>query len=458
MIRRMLFGRWAIAMMVILFWELNPKQMHAATAYIQHNLVSDIPLLADFTDPNLVNPWGISFTAASPFWICDQGTGLSTVYTASATVQAGTVSTTVVTVPATNAKATGGRCTGQVANTNTAAFAVNGTAVTFIFATEDGSISARVGAVGIIKVDNSAAGAVYKGLALFNSANANYLYAANFNSGKIDVFDGTYSPVTLSGSFTDPAIPAGFAPFNIQNLGGKLFVTYAKQDAAKQNDVAGPGNGYVSVIDTNGNLLPAGHLIANGPLNSPWGVQIAPSTFGDFKGALLVGNFRDGTINAFDPNAGTFLGNLKYPSGKPSRREAFHFRSHDNPYVSEEALRDISKDMSFLSYRQEILAEDTEEAPGALWTRTRIEDARVHQVPQLARVAVGVDPPGGAGECGIVVAGIAQCSCKGKPERHAFVLQDRSLRDVPDRWAKECHGSQGSLGAPRWQDTADRET
>jgi terminase large subunit-like protein len=123
--------------------------------------------------------------------------------------------------------------------------------------------------------------------------------------------------------------------------------------------------------------------------------------------------------------------------GKASRWEAFHFRSQDNPHISEEALREITKDMSNLSYRQEILAEDIDEAPGALWTRALIENARVYEVPQLARVGVGVDPPGGASECGIVVAGVAQCSCKGTPEQHGFVLQDRSLRDAPDKWAKE---------------------
>jgi uncharacterized protein (TIGR03118 family) len=306
---------WMFFLTAIVFLALAPLHSYAATAYVQHNLVSDIPLLADFTDPNLVNPWGISFSATSPFWLCDAGTGLSTVYTASATVTPGTVSATVVTVPATTTKLTGGRCTGQVDNSGPAFAPAPGVTAGFIFATLDGSISARNGSVGVIKVDNSASGAVYTGLALYNSATVNYLYAANFNSGKIDVFDSNYAPATLSGSFADPTVPAGFAPFNIQNLGGSLYVTYAKQDAAKQIDVPGPGNGYVAVFDTNGNLVK--HLVSGGPLNSPWGVQIAPSTFGDFKGALLVGNFRDGTINAFDASTGAFLGTLSDPTGKP---------------------------------------------------------------------------------------------------------------------------------------------
>src|SRR4051812_29455495 len=140
----------------VLLLALAPR-MNAATVYVQHNLVSDIPLLADFTDPNLVNPWGITFSATSPFWLCDEGTGLSTVYTASATVQPGTVSTTVVTVPATTAKQTGGRCTGTVTSPNAALFApAPGVNAGFVFATEDGSISARNGNVATVKVDNSA--------------------------------------------------------------------------------------------------------------------------------------------------------------------------------------------------------------------------------------------------------------------------------------------------------------
>src|SRR5205807_3695212 len=136
------------------------------------------------------------------------------------------------------------------------------------------------------------------------------LYAANFHTGAIDVFDANFKPVTLpAGSFADPAVPAGFAPFNIQNLGGRLFVTYARQDAAKVFDVAGAGNGYVAVFDTSGKLLQ--HLISGGPLNSPWGIQIAPATFGKFPLAVLVGNFGDGMINAFDPITGALLGTLQ---------------------------------------------------------------------------------------------------------------------------------------------------
>jgi uncharacterized protein (TIGR03118 family) len=185
----------------------------------------------------------------------------------------------------------------------------NGNPASFIFATEDGTISAwNGGTVTQVMVDNSKAGAVYKGLALNPSATAPMLYAANFNSGKIDVFNGTYSPLTVPGGFTDANIPAGFAPFNIRPVNGKLYVMYAKQDANKFLDIAGPGNGYVDTFDFNGNLL--ARLVSGAPLNSPWGVAQAPAGWGAFGGAILVGNFGDGTINAFDPTSGRHRRNL----------------------------------------------------------------------------------------------------------------------------------------------------
>ncbi|HEX9597566.1 MAG TPA: TIGR03118 family protein, partial [Anaerolineales bacterium] len=277
-----------------------------SAGYIQRNLVSDIPLLADYTDPNMVNPWGI---ALAPFWICNNRTG-----TFNVNGPDGAPSTTMTTVPAAPGRTGTGRCTGAVRNNNNAAFQVSpGVNGQWILDTEDGLITVRQGATSVIKVDNSASGAVYKGIALRNSPD--YIYAANFNSGKIDVYDGNWTAATLPGTFTDPQVPADFAPFNIQNLGGKLYVAYAKQDSAKRDDVAGPGNGYVAVFDTNGNLLQ--HLISNGPLNSPWGLAIAPANWGEFSNALLVGNFRDGLINAFDATTGQFLGTMTDPSGRP---------------------------------------------------------------------------------------------------------------------------------------------
>ena len=280
-----------------------------ANIYIQHNLVSDIAGMADFTDPHLVNPWGISESTGSPLWISNQGSATSTIYNGS-----GVASTTVVTIPngATRQSLVGP--TGQVQNSSTGFLLSNGKAASFIFATQDGTISAwNGGAASTVMVDNSPTGAVYTGIAI-NAAGPT-LYAANFNSGKIDVFDTNFHATAAAGGFTDANLPSGYAPYNIWNLGGKLYVTYAVQNASKNAPVGAAGNGIVDVFDTNGNLLQ--RLVSNGPLNAPWGVAIAPPTFGAFGGALLVGNFADGTINAFNLTTGSSLGALQGQSGSP---------------------------------------------------------------------------------------------------------------------------------------------
>ena len=279
-----------------------------ANAYIQHNLVSDVAGLADVTDPNLVNPWGLSETASSPFWVSDHDTGKSTLYNGS-----GAITALVVTIPPGSGTHGLGTPTGQVTGNgvNWILPAPNNKVASFIFATEDGTIAAWNGSVvantAVTVVDNSGAGAVYKGLASANTPTP-LLYAPNFNSGKVDVFDGSFNPTTVSGGFTDPNLPAGFAPFNIANLGGKLYVTYAKQDVLKKEDVPGAGNGFVDVFDLNGNLLQ--RLVSNGALNSPWGVAIAPAGWGIFGGDVLVGNFGDGKINGFDPTTGNLVGTM----------------------------------------------------------------------------------------------------------------------------------------------------
>jgi uncharacterized protein (TIGR03118 family) len=280
----------------------------AANSYVQHNLVADQTGVADVTDPHLVNPWGISESAASPFWISDNHTGLTTLYNGS-----GAITPLVVTVAA-PAGTSVSAPTGQVFNNTTVFLLANGKPASFIFVTEDGTLSAwNGGATTTIEADNSGKGAVYKGLALGANASGPLLYAANFNAGTVDVFDGKFAAATVTGGFKDAAIPAGFAPFNIANLGGKLYVSYAKQDSDKHDDVAGAGNGFVDVFDMDGTLQK--HLISNGALNSPWGMTIAPATFGAFGGALLVGNFGDGWINAFDASAGTALGSLEDTHG-----------------------------------------------------------------------------------------------------------------------------------------------
>jgi len=288
----------------------------AVAGYNQINLVTDDQ--ANLTgsgyapaakvDPNLVNPWGISQSSTSPFWVSDNGTGLSTLYNSSGTPQA-----LVVTVP-------GGNPTGQVFNGGSNFQVGPGQPARFIFATEAGIISGwNPGANptnAIKEVDNSASGAIYKGLAIDDPTAGTKLYAADFGNGKIDAFDGSFQPVSLSGSFTDPNLPAGYAPFNIQNLGGELFVAYAMKDPMNPVDEkAGSGLGIIDIFDTEGNL--SSRLVTGGELNAPWGLALAPADFGEFSNDLLVGNFGDGKINAFDPLNGKFLGTLSDVKGSP---------------------------------------------------------------------------------------------------------------------------------------------
>jgi uncharacterized protein (TIGR03118 family) len=278
--------------------------------FVQQNLVTSNQAVltglgygaAAHVDTSLVNPWGISHSATSPFWVSNNGTNLSTLYNTTGVKQG-----LVVTIP--------GPPTGQVNNIGGANdFKVGGVKSNFIFATEDGTIAARASGTTATTM-HTTPGAVYKGLAIGNNGSGVFLYAANFNSGKVDVFDNNFNPVSLSGSFNDAALPAGYAPFNVQTLNGKLYVTYALQDALKKDDVAGPGNGFVSVFDLNGNFL--ARVASGGTLNSPWGLDIAPAGFGSFANDLLVGNFGDGTINVFDPITNAFLGQLANAAGIP---------------------------------------------------------------------------------------------------------------------------------------------
>ncbi|MGB8769705.1 MAG: TIGR03118 family protein [Candidatus Korobacteraceae bacterium] len=271
-------------------------------------LTSDIVNISVNTDPNLVNPWGMSASSSSPWWVSDNGTGLSTLYNA-----AGTPQGLVVTIPSANGTDTG-TPTGQVFN-GTSDFKILGTPAHFLFATEDGTISGWYAGTSAQIVVNNSPGAVYKGLALASAKGANYLYATNFRNNSVDVFDGAFAPHSFgSDAFVDSSIPSGFAPFGIANIGnGKLAVTFAKQDAAKHDDVAGPGNGYVDIFDTSGNLLM--RLPHNYYLNSPWAVVVAPATgFGQFSGKILVGQFGSGAIAAFDATTGSFLSLLFDPN------------------------------------------------------------------------------------------------------------------------------------------------
>jgi uncharacterized protein (TIGR03118 family) len=275
------------------------QPVHAQGGYLQKNLVSDIPGLAAHHDPNLVNPWGIASGPVTPLWVANEGTGTATIYNTS-----GTPLPLVVTIP--------GAPTGQVFNTNATAF--NGDR--FLFASATGTIAGWRGPLGTTAetlVDNSGEGAVYLGLAIAQMGTNSTLYAADFARNRVDAFDGSGAAVSLAGNFDDPTIPAGFAPFNIQNVGGTLFVSYAKQ--AGDEEEPGPGLGYVNKFDLDGNLL--GRFASQGVLNAPWAVVEAPGNFGEFGGDILIGNFGDGTINAFDATTGDLVGTLKDSQGNP---------------------------------------------------------------------------------------------------------------------------------------------
>ena len=300
----------------------------ASRAYQQTNLVSDIPGLALHTDPNLRNSWGTSTGPGLPIWVSDNATGVATLYDGQGNPQPGPGNQQlVVSVPAPPSAGPGaaGAPDGTVFNPTPDGFAVAGNGVSaparFLFATEDGTIAGWNPAVdparAVIAVDRSAVtgqagdhGAVYKGLALVSTPAGKFLYATNSRFGTIEVFDSSFH---LVNSFTDPAVPAGFAPFGIHNIGGNLYVTFAKQNAAKFDDDAGPGHGFVDVFAPDGNLLQ--RLASHGRLDSPWGVTLAPATFGAFGGDILVGNFGDGRINAFNPTTGQFLGQLRNHGG-----------------------------------------------------------------------------------------------------------------------------------------------
>jgi uncharacterized protein (TIGR03118 family) len=303
--------------LVAICGALGAQIAAAANAYQQHNLVSDLPNVADKVDPNLVNPWGIATTASSPFWISDNHSGMITVYDSSGNPFP-TAQPLVVTLPTAANGNTPSSPTGQIAN-DTAGFALSdGKPASFLFVSEDGVVAAwnsSSGSNANIMVDNSTSGVVYKGAAVANSSAGPRLYAANFHDGTVDIYDTNFKPVSISGAFMDPGIPAGFAPFGVQRIGRKLYVTYAMQDEDRHDDVAGPGNGFINVFDFDGNLL--GRLASNGALNSPWGVVMAPANFGDFSYTLLVGNFGDGTINAYDSCSGQWLAALNDPNGAP---------------------------------------------------------------------------------------------------------------------------------------------
>lgn len=292
-----------------------------ASAYTQSALVSDGAVTAAFTDAHLKNPWGLSVLAGGPMWVTNNHDHTSTVYDGTGVIQA-----TVVNIPG---GANGvGSVTGTVASSSTTDFMVTNGTVTaparFLFVTEGGVLAGWAPTVDAtnarVAFDGGAGGAIYKGLAIASNGTATFLYAADFHNNRIDVFDKTFAKVTTAGGFADPQLPAGFAPFNIQavQVAGAtvLVVAYAKQNAGGTEEVVGAGEGVINTFDVNGTLLK--RLIARGgQLNAPWGIAVAPASFGTLSNALLIGNFGDGRINGFDASTGAFIHEIRNSAGAP---------------------------------------------------------------------------------------------------------------------------------------------
>jgi len=305
-----------------------PASAHA-TAYRQVNLVSDQPGHAPLTDPDLVNAWGLAAspgsnaTPGTPLWVADNGSDKATLYNNGTATSVSKVALTV--------SVTGAAPTGQVFNSDASAFVVSdnnghsGSSL-FLFDTENGTIDGwnpAVGATGpgfstVTEVGrDNGANAVYKGLAVAQGSDGKtYLYATNFRSGRVEAYDGTFTPVELPGGlFVDRRLPAGYGPFGIAEINGKLYVTFAKQDATLHDDVAGQGHGFVDVFTNDGAFVR--RLVTRGALDSPWGLALAPAGFGQFSGDLLVGNFGNGHINVYNPATGAHLGQLRRHNGQP---------------------------------------------------------------------------------------------------------------------------------------------
>jgi uncharacterized protein (TIGR03118 family) len=287
----------------------SSEPMASSSGFQQTNLVADTAGSAGHTDPEFLNPWGIAFAPGQPFWIADNNLGRAKVFDPSGVPQM----PLAVGVPTTP--------TGIAFNPVAEDFKVLDTPAQFLFATEDGTISTwseingNLPSLATLAVDNSSAGAVYKGLAILTpDCCREFLALADFHNGSIATYTIRFELLATLGTFTDPNLPAGYAPFNIQQIGTQVFVTYTLQDDVQHDPVVGAGNGIVDIFDQEGNFVR--RFASNGPLNAPWGIVQATSGFGPFSNAILIGNFGDGTINAFDPTTGNFLGTLKDGAGK----------------------------------------------------------------------------------------------------------------------------------------------
>jgi uncharacterized protein (TIGR03118 family) len=278
------------------------------TTYSVVPLVSDQPGVAPVTDPDLVNAWGLVSGPTTPWWVADNGTNKSTLYRGSDGAKQGLV------------VGVAGAPTGTVFNSTAGFLLPTGGKALFLFDTESGLVrawNAAQGTTAIVVKDRSDVGAVYKGLAIADTPSGPRLFAADFHNRRIDVFDSSFTLVPNSG-FEDPALPKRFAPFNVQVIGNRVFVAYAKQDADAEDELAGQGRGFVDVYDLSGNLL--GGIEGHGQLNAPWGLALAPASFGTFGGDLLVGNFGDGRINAYrEASPGVFVhdGKIRGADNRP---------------------------------------------------------------------------------------------------------------------------------------------
>ena len=286
--------------------------------FVQRNLVSDGTITAAHTDPNLVNSWGLAFNPYGFAWVADADAGVSTLYDGNGNPQS-----LVVQIPGPAGSDEAGEPTGIVFNGSNDFDASPGPTndpSRFMFATEQGVIAAWAPTFDLTHaqrmVDNSASGTNYKGLAISGGGSGQRIYATDFFHAKVDVYDAHFQPVVLpAGAFHDSHIPAGFAPFGIQAIGGDLYVTYAKQDAEGADEVTGPGLGFVDLYDPNGRLIR--RVASGGRLNAPWGVALAPPGFGRYANTLLIGNFGDGRINAWESTFGFPMGPLRYRNGVP---------------------------------------------------------------------------------------------------------------------------------------------
>jgi uncharacterized protein (TIGR03118 family) len=291
MARRALALIASLGLLLAVAVPATARNINAENRYQVNKLWADTQGAAAQTDPNLVNGWGIVASSTSPWWVSNNGTSTSTLYNGTTNAKIG-LTVTVPTPP------TGIVFNGSANDFKVKVGAADPAASRFIFATVAGEIDGWNGQ-GTVAINGvTTPGAIYLGLAIGSSGGANYLYAANFVNGTVDVFNGSWAPTHLAGDFTDPRLPARYAPFGIQNIGGEIFVAYAKQNADGDEEVEGEGLGIVSVYGTF-----HGRVATRGELNAPWGLAMAPANFGKFSGNLLVGNFGDGRIHAFKKTA-----------------------------------------------------------------------------------------------------------------------------------------------------------